>query len=83
MELRHAREGWISATTESLGLHMDMNDRKVAPFPDDIQANIAVMKASHARLAKPATLGKIMGIPSQTGSDRSLREPLIATGTRH
>ena len=30
---------------ENLGLHMDMTTRKVAPFPDDIQANLAVMKA--------------------------------------
>ncbi|WP_210484934.1 thioesterase family protein [Microvirga antarctica] len=83
MELRHAREGWISATTESLGLHMDMVSRKVAPFPADIQANIAVMKASHARLAKPPTLGKIMGIPSPGAEDRTLRDPLAAVGTRH
>jgi acyl-CoA thioester hydrolase len=82
MELRHAREGWISATTESLGLHMDMNVRKVAPFPDDIQANIAVMKASHTRLSKPPTLGKVMGIPTN-GSDHTLREPIAAAGTRH
>ncbi|MDF2813372.1 MAG: thioesterase [Microvirga sp.] len=83
MELRHAREGWISATNESLGLHMDMNLRKVAPFPDDIQTNIAVMKTSHARLAKPPSLGKIIGIPSPRNADRTLREPLVAAGTRH
>ncbi|KAB0267008.1 thioesterase family protein [Microvirga brassicacearum] len=83
MELRHAREGWISATNESLGLHMDMNLRKVAPFPDDIQTNIAVMKTSHARLAKPQSLGKIIGIPSPRNADRTLREPLVAAGTRH
>jgi acyl-CoA thioester hydrolase len=83
MELRHAREGWISATTESLGLHMDMRVRKVAPFPEDIQASIALMKASHARLAKPATLGKVMGIPAQATSERKLRDPMAAVGTRH
>jgi acyl-CoA thioester hydrolase len=82
MELRHAREGWISATTECVGLHMDMNVRATAPFPDDIQANVAVMKASHMRLTKPPTLGKVMGIPSNT-SDRALREAAAAGGARH
>ena len=83
MELRHAQEGWISATTESLGLHMDMRVRKVAPFPADIQANIAVMKASHARLARPPAVGRVMGLPSQAAAERSLRENLTASGTRH
>ena len=31
-ELRHATEGWLSATSENMTLHMDMNARKVAPF---------------------------------------------------
>ena len=37
-ELRHATEGWISATSENMTLHMDMKERKVAPFPPDIRA---------------------------------------------
>jgi len=82
MELRHAREGWIAATTEILGLHMNMDARTVAPFPEDVQANIAVMKSSHTRLEKPAALGKVMGIPSKS-PDRSLREPPSNAGTRH
>ena len=32
-ELRHATEGWVSATSENMTLHIDMNVRKVAPFP--------------------------------------------------
>ena len=39
-ELRHATEGWLSATSENMTLHMDMNARKVAPFPPDIRARI-------------------------------------------
>ena len=30
-ELRHATEGWISATSENMTLHMDMKERKVPP----------------------------------------------------
>src|SRR6201982_3179056 len=40
-ELRHATEGWISATSENITLHIDMTARKVAPFPPDILPRIA------------------------------------------
>jgi acyl-CoA thioester hydrolase len=79
LEIRHAAEGWVAATMEGLSLHMDMQTRKVTPFPDDIAANLAVMKAAHARLAKPRVLGRIIGIPS----GRATAEPFLANGTRH
>jgi len=34
-ELRHDTEGWISATSENMTIHIDMNARKAAPFPSD------------------------------------------------
>ena len=40
-ELRHATEGWLSATSENMTIHIDMNARKTAPFPPDIRARIA------------------------------------------
>lgn len=76
MEIRHASEGWVAATMEALSLHVDMETRKVTPFPDDILANLAVMKAAHKRLARPPSLGRTIGIPSRT-------EAMAATGTRH
>jgi len=79
MEIRHATEGWVSATMEGLSLHVDMETRKVSPFPDDIAANLAVMKAAHARLAKPQALGRIMGIPARSMPQGALQ----ASGTRH
>ncbi|RDI60709.1 thioesterase family protein [Microvirga subterranea] len=79
LEIRHAVEGWVAATMEGLSLHMDMKTRKVSPFPDDIAANLAVMKAAHARLARPQTLGRVIGIPTR----RDLLEPALAGGTRH
>ncbi|WP_230531006.1 thioesterase family protein [Microvirga roseola] len=79
MEIRHAAEGWVAATMEGLSLHMDMEARKVSPFPDDIAANLAVMKAAHSRLPRPQALGRIMGIPAR----KEAREALLASGTRH
>jgi len=78
MEIRHAREGWTAATMESLSLHMDMETRKVAPFPDDIAANLAVMKAAHARLGRPEAQGRVIGIQA-----RFDRQDRMASGTRH
>jgi acyl-CoA thioester hydrolase len=79
MEIRHAEEGWVSATCESMSLHVDMETRKVTPFPDDILANLAVMKAAHARLPRPLALGRVIGIPGRG----EMPEALLATGTRH
>jgi acyl-CoA thioester hydrolase len=76
MEIRHAAEGWVAASMEGLSLHVDMETRKVSPFPEDIAANLVVMKAAHARLARPQSLGRRIGIPSKT-------EAMLATGTRH
>jgi acyl-CoA thioester hydrolase len=79
MELRHATEGWVSATTEALSLHVDMKTRKVTPFPDDILASLSVMKAAHGRLARPEALGRVIGVPGRADN----YEAILATGTRH
>jgi acyl-CoA thioester hydrolase len=79
MEIRHAAEGWVAATMEGLSLHIEMESRKVAPFPGDIAANLAVMKAAHSRLTKPQALGRVMGIPAK----HEVLEPTLASGVRY
>src|SRR6516165_759297 len=49
-QLFHATEGWVSATSENMTLHVDMTAKKVAPFPTKIMHTLAHMKAAHARL---------------------------------
>jgi acyl-CoA thioester hydrolase len=78
-EIRHATEGWVSATCEALSLHVNMRTKKVVPFPADILANLAVMKAAHTRLPPPRDIGRIIGIPKKD----EVAEPMLATGTRH
>ena len=78
MEIRHAAEGWVAATAEHLSLHVDMGTRRVRPFTEDILTNLTVMKAAHARLARPAILGRVGGVPAKKSD-----EPMLATGTRH
>jgi acyl-CoA thioester hydrolase len=68
MSLRHASEGWVSATAENMSLHIDMSTRKVAPFPADILARLAIMKAMHGRMPRPADVGRVMGVPRRPES---------------
>ena len=79
LEIRQATEGWVAATSENLSLHVDTATRKVVPFPTDIAANLAIMKASHARLPRPEALGRVIGIPRRDEFEPGMR----ATGTRH
>ena len=66
LEMRHAHEGWLAATSENLSLHGDMSTRKVTPFPADILANLALMKAAHSMMPLPATIGRMIGMPRKT-----------------
>jgi acyl-CoA thioester hydrolase len=64
-ELRHATEGWISATSENITLHIDMSARKVAPFPPDIRARIAEIANVHAAVPRPEGIGRKVAMPSK------------------
>ncbi len=57
-ELRHADEGWLSATSENMTLHVDMTVKKVAPFPEAVLRALAAMKAAHAQLPFPEGAGR-------------------------
>jgi acyl-CoA thioester hydrolase len=62
-ELRHAEEGWLSATSENMTVHIDMNVRKVAPFPADIRTRIAAVADAHAALPRPEGTGRKIAMP--------------------
>lgn len=64
-ELRHAEEGWLSATCEQLSLHVDMAARKVAPWPQDILANLKTLETAHSGLSVPERAGRRIQIPSK------------------
>ena len=58
----HHEDGWLAATSEVLSLHIDMSGPKVAPFPEDVLANIKAMAEEHAKLERPARVGRRIGI---------------------
>ena len=64
-ELRYASEGWLSATSENISLHIDMTTRKVAAFPADIRARIAEIANAHAAVARPEGIGRKVMMPSR------------------
>ncbi|WP_300259404.1 thioesterase family protein [Bradyrhizobium sp.] len=64
-ELRHATEGWISASSENMSLHIDMTSRKVAPFPADICERIAAVVEAHGRAPRPEGIGRNIAMPSK------------------
>ena len=65
-QLFHATEGWVSATSENMTLHVDMAAKKVAPFPESVKRTLARMQASHARLPRPEAAGRAIAMPSKS-----------------
>jgi acyl-CoA thioester hydrolase len=64
-ELRHATEGWLSATSENMTIHIDMTARKTAPFPPDICARIEAVTSAHRSVARPEGIGRKIAMPSK------------------
>ena len=62
-QLFHATDGWVSATSENMTLHVNMATKKVAPFPEKRDAHAGRMKASHARLPRPEAAGRRIAMP--------------------
>lgn len=60
-ELIH-EDGWVSATGEGLGLHIDTSGPRVAPMPADILNTFASFQSEHSRLPRPDRVGRTMGI---------------------
>ena len=61
--LLHANEGWVSATSENMSLHVDMEQKRTAPFPAAIASALGSMKAMHARLPYPQGAGRRIAMP--------------------
>ena len=59
----HGEEGFLSATAEWLSLHIDLDQRRVAPMPESILGRLAALWADHGRLPDPEELGKVIKRP--------------------
>ena len=54
--------GFLAATAEMLGLHVDLTTRRAAPFPPEPARAIAALAAQHRALARPAQLGRAVAL---------------------
>ncbi|WP_050928038.1 thioesterase family protein [Aestuariivita boseongensis] len=61
-ELHHA-DGWLSATGEGLGLHIDISGPRVAPMPEDVFSKMQGVLQAHKALPRPERVGRKIGIP--------------------
>lgn len=61
-ELYRLSDGLLSATSEQLAMHVDMAQRKSAPFPDDVSERIKETATSHQVISKPDRAGRAIGI---------------------
>ncbi len=64
-QLFHATEGWVSATSENMSLHVDLEARKTAPFADGIAERLARMKTAHGMLPRPEAAGRRIAMPEK------------------
>jgi acyl-CoA thioester hydrolase len=62
-QLFHAADGWVSATSENMSLHVDMTSKKTTPFPGEIATCLGKMKASHSKLPRPEVIGRRIAMP--------------------
>jgi acyl-CoA thioester hydrolase len=70
----HAEDHYLAATAEWMNLHVDLNTRRVAPWPAEILADIRKVAESQGSWEWPGDAGRQMRIPSplysMAGSDR-------------
>ena len=65
-QLFHAGDGWVSATSENMSLHVDMGAKKTRPFPAEIAKRLTLMKNAHARLPLPEAAGRSIAMPAKS-----------------
>ena len=58
----HQGEDYLAATSEWMSVHIDMEARRSAPFPDDIAERLGDIRAAHADLALPPEVGRVMSL---------------------
>jgi len=64
-QMHHAVEGWLSATSENMALHVDLQSRKVAAFPPAAMGRLQAVQAAHAALPHPPGVGRAIAMPAR------------------
>ena len=68
-QLYHKSEGYLAATSEQIGMHVDMQSRRSAPFPEDVLVKLEAMRLAHAQLKVPEQVGHVIGVPHKNRAE--------------
>ncbi len=55
-------DGYLAASCENLSIHVDMTERRSAPFPEDKALELRALCARHATAGRPDNAGRILKI---------------------
>ena len=71
MRLYHAEQHYLSATAEWMSLHVDLDVRRVAPWPQNILEGIAAFVAEQGDQSWPEEAGRVIRVenPVYAGKD--------------
>ncbi|MEE8274184.1 MAG: thioesterase family protein [Alphaproteobacteria bacterium] len=61
--MRHGGDGSVLATEELMLLHVATGPPRGAPFPPEVAARLAALKAAHEALPRPAQAGHHIAMP--------------------
>ena len=64
----HADEGYLAATNEWLNLYVDLNTRRVAAMPQDVQDRLAEIETAHRALGWPKQAGHVIRVGARQGA---------------
>ena len=60
--MHHRDEGFVSATAEWLGVHVDLEQRRSTEMPETSLQRLTELKVAHAQLPRPPQVGRPIGI---------------------
>ena len=64
-EMHHECDGYLAATAEMMALHVNLENRRAAPFPDDRLPALNRLLAAVQGVARPSQCGRAIGIRSR------------------
>lgn len=71
LEMYHAKEGYLAATMEQIGIHVSMESRRSAVMPDWVLAELQALKEAHKDLPIKPQVGRVIGIPKKSAGATS------------
>ena len=62
LEMFHAEQSFLAATSEQVAMHVDLGARKSTPFPKAMKQRIDLVLQAHTDLPRPDSVGRSIGL---------------------